>query len=203
MGGLPKVNFVESAEVYMVEKRRRAASDSSLTNTRIGKRAVNNSFKLLLLNALEVDSEEENEEVEDGEETNWDSTWSEGMVDGDDDSVSQDDYDSNDTEYNYPYDLQNMKKSIPLHGPVMINGQVVQAIFDLGTFVSIISQSLVDKLNLVLSSDKLAVSTIDENSNCACEVVKDVLIRVAGKLRPGHMCIESSGKHDLCLLSTT
>ena len=79
---------------------------------------VGKSSQAMDVNALEVDSEEENEEeVEDGEETDWDSTWSEGMVDGDDDSVS--------TEYNYPYDLQNMEKSIPLRGPVVINGQVV------------------------------------------------------------------------------
>ncbi|KAG2216448.1 hypothetical protein INT45_000061 [Circinella minor] len=187
-----------------------------------GRNMTNKSNQAMDINALEIDSKDEM-----SQETDWESTWSETSSRGDDsdseeknddegagteenydsddlsNSEENDDYDSDDTEYNYPYDLQNMKKSIPLRGPVVINGQVVQAIFDSGASVSVISQSLVDKLHLVSSGDKLAVSTMDENSNRACKIVKDVPIRVAGKLRPEHMCIEATNKRDLCLLGTT
>ena len=185
-----------------------------------GRNTASKSKQAMDVNALEIDSNDS------GQETDWESTWSEAPShsndsdsdekddDGgsateniyDDDrlgSEESDDYDSDDTEDNYPYDLQNMKKSIPLRRPVVINGQVVQAIFDSGASVSVISQSLVDKLHLVSSGDKLAVSTMDENSNRACEIVRDVPIQVAGKLRPEHMCIEATNKHDLCLLGTT
>ncbi|KAG2216450.1 hypothetical protein INT45_000063 [Circinella minor] len=295
---LPKINLVEAAQVNAVEKRRRGASDMSVTNGRTGKRPDNNSFKLPLLNqqpevpsssrsqepvvlppknkntnkrqpprkllvelekpdvwetlkkldsglsvvqwlalgkkayvnvrdglkylyerrqynlsnrvmdvnVLKVDSELKEENSNDGSDdgTDWDSTWSEGSVySSDRTSDEEDNYNLDDTEYNYPYDLQNMKKSIPLHGPIIINGQVVQAIFDSGASVSVLSQSLVNKLNLVLSGDTLAVSTMDEKSDRACKIVKNIPIRIAGKLRPEHMCIEPSNKWDLCLLGTT
>ena len=171
-----------------------------------GRRQANNINQTMDVNALNVDLNSENEDSNDvsDQETGWDTTWSEGsLCDSDHVSDGQDDYDSDDTEYNYPYDLQKMKRSIPLRGPVVINGQVVQAIFDSGASVSVISQSLVDKLRLIPSGDKLAVSTMDEESDRACEIVKNVPIRVAGKLRPEHMCIEPSNKRDLCLLGTT
>ena len=139
-------------------------------------------------------------------DTDWDSTWLEASERGEEELLAESQeeaYDSEDTEYNYPYDLQEMKKSIPLRGPVVINGQVVQAVFDSGASVSIISKSLAQRLRLVSNGDQLAVSTMDEQSDQACEIVGNVPIRVAGKLRPEHMCIEATTYRDLCLLGMT
>ncbi|KAG2207285.1 hypothetical protein INT45_006530 [Circinella minor] len=154
------------------------------------------------VNVLEVDSEEGDHSTSDEEEgTDWDSTWSKGSTfEKDGMNQDQENYNSDDTEYNYPYNLENMKKSIPLRRPIVIKGHVVQAVFDSGTSVSVISRLLVEKLKLTISGDHLAVSTMDDQSDQACEIIKVVPIRVAGKLRPKHMCVEASSNRDLCLL---
>ena len=155
----------------------------------------------------EADTESDDDGVSsvgDGDDTDWDSTWSEASAREEDAPFGEEqEYDSEDTEYHYPYDLQAMKKSIPLRGPVVINGQVVQAVFDSGASVSVISRSLAQKLRLVPNGDQLAVSTMDEKSDRPCEIVGNVPIRVAGKLRREHMCVEATTNRDLCLLGMT
>ncbi|KAG2213623.1 hypothetical protein INT45_000984, partial [Circinella minor] len=150
-----------------------------------GRNNPNNKVQRMEVNAVDIDAitddEEETERSIEGEETtdgdietDWDSTWSEGSRDNDDIiQGNHDGYESDDTEYHYPYDLQKMKKSIPLRGPVVINGHVIQAIFDTGASMSMISQSLVNKLDLVSSGDRLTVSTMDDKSRRPCEVIKD------------------------------
>ena len=103
--------------------------------------------------------EEEGSPLVDDDYTDWDSTWSEASTREEESfgEGQEEAYDSEDTEYHYPYDLQEMKRSIPLRGPVVINGQVVQAVFDSGASVSVISKSLAQRLRLVSNGDQLAV----------------------------------------------
>ncbi|KAJ8652106.1 hypothetical protein O0I10_012296 [Lichtheimia ornata] len=57
-------------------------------------------------------------------------------------------YDSDDTEADYPYDYAKMRKSRPLRAPIVIHGECIDAIFDTGASVSVISKKLADKLHL-------------------------------------------------------
>ncbi|KAI8393337.1 uncharacterized protein BYT42DRAFT_541628 [Radiomyces spectabilis] len=52
-------------------------------------------------------------------------------------------YDSDDTEYNYPYDFQSMKKRKPFRAPVCI---VFEVLIDSGASVLVISWSKMDYL---------------------------------------------------------
>lgn len=115
----------------------------------------------------------------------------------------EDGYWSDDTVYDYPYNFQRMRTSCPLRGPIIINGQVVSAVFDSGASVSIISKSLVKKLKLQTIGDKIPVSTMDDDSNRPCDITVSVPVRVAGKLRPEHMCIQENTDRDMCLLGMT
>lgn len=93
-------------------------------------------------------------------------------------------YDSEDTHYDYPYDLDKMRESAPLQAPITINGHLVQAVFDSGAGVSVISKNLAEKVGLAAGGISVAVP-----------------VRAAGKLRPEHMTIQDV-KGDVCLLGT-
>ncbi|ORY96966.1 hypothetical protein BCR43DRAFT_505746 [Syncephalastrum racemosum] len=123
--------------------------------------------------------------------------------DDDDALPGENGYLSEDTHYNYPYNLDRMLKSTPLRGPIVINDTVVQAVFDLGASVSVISKSLADKLNLRPNGDRMPLTTIEATSRRMCDVTVSVPVRVAGKLRPEHMCIQPNADRDLCLLGMT
>lgn len=153
--------------------------------------------KAQVVNALEVayDTEDSWSEA-DSDDEDWSSA--ESVLASD-----ESEYMSDDTMYDYPYDLKAMERSVPLRGPVVINGVSVRAVFDSGASVSVISKSLVEKLGLFPSGDKLPLSTMDDGSRRSCDVVVSVPIRVAGKLRPEHMCIQSNTNRDICLLGVT
>lgn len=149
------------------------------------------------VNAVEIaqDTDDSWSEV-DSEKEDWSSN--ESVMASD-----ESDYLSDDTIYDYPYDLKAMERSVPLRGPVVINGILVRAVFDSGASVSVISKSLAEKLGLLPNGDKLPLSTMDDGSRRSCDVVVSVPIRVAGKLRPEHMCIQSNTDRDICLLGVT
>lgn len=104
--------------------------------------------------------------------------------------------------YQYPYHLNKMKVSSPLRGIVSINGQAVEAIFDTGASVSVISKNLADALGLVPNGDSLhLIGFNNKKTPTKSDVVMNVPIVVAGKLRPDHMCIADGDNGDkLCLL---
>ncbi|KAG2191692.1 hypothetical protein INT47_012311, partial [Mucor saturninus] len=119
-------------------------------------------------------------------------------------SASEAEYDSDDTEYSYQYNYQRFARSQPLKAPIMINGQVIEAIFDSGASVSVISKVLAKRLNLMPNGDQLPISSLDGVPHKPCDITVDVPIRVGGKLRPEAMCIQDSDSNrNLCLLGMT
>lgn len=120
--------------------------------------------------------------------------------------------DSDLTEYtdtsfvHYPYDLQKMKASSPLKGPVSVNGVVFDCTFDSGASVSVMSEGLARKLNLQFTGDTMELVGFDALQREPCDVAVNVPFRVAGHLRHEHMCIQKERKRnepDYCLLGTT
>lgn len=151
------------------------------------------SSKAVNLVDVEVDEDEDAQESEDMEESEWSEDYS---------STEESEYDSDDTECNYPYDYETMKKSRPMRAPVAINGEVVQAVFDSGASVSVISRKLAQRLVLKENKDELYLTGIDKEIGEPSRIAPNVPIRVAGKLRHEHMCILDT-ERDLCLIGMT
>ncbi|KAG2190950.1 hypothetical protein INT47_009222 [Mucor saturninus] len=125
-----------------------------------------------------------------------------GINDSDEYDSAQED--SDDTTYTYKYNFNNFSVSQPLKAPIMINNHIIPAIFDSGASVSVIGQNLAVKLGLKPTGDKLTLSSLDGESKEPCHIVKNVPVRVAGKLRPDTMCVKSGpSSKDLCLLGMT
>ncbi|KAG2190953.1 hypothetical protein INT47_005641 [Mucor saturninus] len=136
----------------------------------------------------------------------WDTDSNHSTTDTASETTSDSDtgYDSDDTVYSYNYNYQTLARSQPLKAPILINGQLVEAIIDSGASVSVISKSLARRLNLTTNGDQLHITSLDGLSPKPYEVTADVPIRVAGKLRPEAMCIqENSTNKNLCLLGMT
>ncbi|CAO3601483.1 unnamed protein product [Absidia cylindrospora] len=113
---------------------------------------------------------------------------------------------SSSTEYSrmgYEYSLSNMKASSPFKARIVIGNEIILAVFDSGASVSVIGSALATRLRLVPVGDKLSLMGFDGKTNHDCDIVVDVPIRVAGKLRPEHMCIQSGVERDICLLGMT
>lgn len=85
----------------------------------------------------------------------------------------------------------------------MLNGEVIEAVFDSGASVSVISAKLARRLNLSPNGDKLPLAALDDKSGKLYDVTVDVPIRVPGKLRPEHMCICTDTDRDFLLLRMT
>ncbi|SAM01670.1 hypothetical protein [Absidia glauca] len=105
-----------------------------------------------------------------GYDSDSDDSWlSDGEVDR---GAAEDGYETDDTEYFYPYDYNKMRSSKSFCAPIVIGSTVVNAVFDSGASVSVIGSDWAQKLELSA-------------------------IRAAGKLRPEHMRTKTNG---LCLL---
>ncbi|KAG1257677.1 hypothetical protein G6F68_009191 [Rhizopus microsporus] len=130
-----------------------------------------------------------------------------GDSEQDTDFYSEDD----DTDYDYPYDLNVMKRSTPLRAPITIYDHKIEAIFDSGASVSLISRALAKRLRLLPNGDTIPIASVDDkrNSNtrndprCRSDITLSVPIRVAGKLRPEHMVISDDCEDDTCILGMT
>ncbi|KAG1535855.1 hypothetical protein G6F51_011301 [Rhizopus arrhizus] len=130
-----------------------------------------------------------------------------GDSEQDTDFYSEDD----DTDYDYPYDLNAMKRSTPLRAPITIYDHKIEAIFDSGASVSLISRALAKRLRLLPNGDTIPFASVDDkrNSNtrndprCRSDITLSVPIRVAGKLRPEHMVISDDCEDDTCILGMT
>ncbi|KAG2216356.1 hypothetical protein INT45_001608 [Circinella minor] len=73
-----------------------------------------------------------------------------------------------------------------MRAPIVINSKCIEAIFDSGAGISVISKTLADKLKLKPTTDSLQLSSLDETIGPPCKIVTNVPIRVAGKHRPEH-----------------
>lgn len=133
------------------------------------------------VNAMEVDIGTEEEQGW-STESEWSDTETESVY-------SVDSLDTDDTLPDYPYDFTTLQKSKPMKAPIVINGEVIEATFDTGASVSVISKPLPEKLGLKPNGDCLPLSTLGQASAGVGKVTTHVPIRVAGKYRPEHMCI--------------
>lgn len=156
-----------------------------------------------LVNALAVLNDDE-------EAGSWESESNDDYGDADSEEVAygtdteSTGYESDDTTYEYPYSYQTMQKSQPLKAPIVINNEIVWAVFDSGASVSVISKRLAERLGLRPNGDKLRLATMEQGRREPCAIVPNVPVRVAGKLRPEHMCVETNPMDpDLCLLGMT
>lgn len=130
-----------------------------------------------------------------------------GETDLDTDFYSEDD----DTDYEYPYDLNIMKRSTPLRAPITIYDHKLEAIFDSGASVSLISRALAKRLRLLPNGDTIPIASVDDKRNNnsrndprrRSDITLSVPIRVAGKLRPEHMVINDDCDDDTCILGMT
>lgn len=112
-------------------------------------------------------------------------------------------FDDVESVYRYPYDLNRMRISSPLKGVISINNVPIECVFDSGASVSVISRYLCeDVLGLVPNGDNIQLVGFDNQKTASkSNIIMDVPINIAGKIRPDHMCVQDTGKNDrLCLL---
>lgn len=148
-------------------------------------------------------------EQDDEDNEQWsDDSWEDGEYElfgsdvGDFDEHSLGGYESDDTGIDYPYNYEAMKNSRPLRATISIHDLCIEAIFDTGASVSVISKTLADKIGLTTTNDSLQLSSLGEATGPSCKIARDVPVRIAGKLRKEHMCIIESDR-DLCLIGMT
>ncbi|SAM03185.1 hypothetical protein [Absidia glauca] len=141
----------------------------------------------------------------DDESPGYDSDSSEASTGYDTDQLEQgsESDDDCDSVVGYDYSFDNMRQSKPFKAPIVIGSQVVNAVFDTGASVSIISGNLARRLGLKTNGDKLTLTSFDDRARHDCKIVDNVPIRVGGKLRPEHMCVQEGARDDLCLLGMT
>jgi hypothetical protein len=101
-----------------------------------------------------------------GYDSDYDDSWlSDGEVDR---GVAEDGYETDDTEYFYPYDYDKMRSSKSFCAPVAIGSTVVNAVFDSGASVSVIGSDLTQKLELVPNGDSLAPTSFGNQVRHPC-----------------------------------
>ncbi|KAG0780976.1 hypothetical protein G6F22_009794 [Rhizopus arrhizus] len=152
-----------------------------------------------VVNVVDQDWETESS-LSDEVSTDLSSMYFEDEASEDDQASISSDVDDGVSVYCYPYNLQRMKVSSPLRGAITINDKPVEVVFDTGASVSVIGKGLVDSLGLVPNGDTLPLTGFDNKKGPSSPIVMDVPIRIAGKLRPEHMCVQPTGNDNLCLL---
>lgn len=142
-----------------------------------------------------------NMEVDVGADEDW-STESEWSTSDTESVSSVDSLRSDDTLHDYPYNFSTLQSSKPMKAQIVINGEPIEATFDTGASVSVISRPLAEKLGLQPNGDCLPLSSLGQTSAGVGKVTTHVPIRVAGKYRPEHMCIFDTHR-PICLLGMT
>ncbi|KAL0582368.1 hypothetical protein ABG067_007789, partial [Albugo candida] len=108
--------------------------------------------------------------------------------------------------YRYAYDLKKIKSGSPLRGVISINNVQVEAVFDTGASLSLISEELCSKLGLVTNGDKVQlVGFNSEHGPTSSSMVMDVPIAIVSKngklnIRPEHMAVQIGGSGNTCLI---
>lgn len=124
---------------------------------------------------------------EDGSEA-WSTDSEDGYSDDDTDSIVS--VASLDSVIPYPYSLERMYSSTPLRAPISINGHVIEAVFDSGASVSVMSEGLYRKLELKSNGDTMGLSSFHDKPAKRSFVCPYVNVMVAGHLRPEHFCVQ-------------
>lgn len=111
-----------------------------------------------------------------------------------------------DTVIDYPFDLKKLMNSQPVRTMVAIGDTLLIATLDTGAAISVMSRRLADtlQLELVKVNKRFALTGFNDAISETSLVAKDVEIRVGGKLRREHFCIDNSIRDkDVCLLGRT
>ncbi|KAI9243164.1 hypothetical protein BY458DRAFT_495463, partial [Sporodiniella umbellata] len=105
----------------------------------------------------------------------------------------------------YSYSLDKMKQAQPLRVMISINNRLVEAILDSGAAVSVMCIKLADKLNLrIHHNEKIPLSGFGGNRNIYCSIAPNVDVRIAGRRKIEHFCIDKTdAKQELCLLGNS
>ncbi|KAG0736925.1 hypothetical protein G6F57_012407 [Rhizopus arrhizus] len=143
--------------------------------------------------------------ISDEEQSEWSSEEEQSWSNESEAFSTDNETDDDDSLIDYPYDVSKMKKAQPSRVYITINNQLVEAILDTGAAVSVISKSLVDKLGITGEiRGKIPISGYGESKSIPCKVITNVDVRIGGRLRREHFCVdESQDSKDVCLLGRT
>ncbi|KAL0139125.1 hypothetical protein V8B55DRAFT_1362648, partial [Mucor lusitanicus] len=119
---------------------------------------------------------------------------------------SSDEEDDLDTVIDYPFDLKKLMSSQPMRTMVSIGETLMIATVDTGAAISVMSRRLADALGLQLEkvNKRFALTGFNDAVSETTLVAKDVPLRIGGKLRREHFCVDNSIRDkDVCLLGRT
>lgn len=111
-------------------------------------------------------------------------------------------YESEDTHYEYAYNVNRLKEASPFMVNVKVGKVEVEAVVDTGAATSVISKGLARKLGLRVNGDLMTIEQLDGNPSKPNGVCEQVQMRIGGKLRPEHFIVHDN-KDDLMLLGMT
>lgn len=186
-GGIDNTNIGGSSSRTRPLLSRRQKEKQPMNNTvarrgvpiNVGASGSGNARQPLEMNAVEnnyydgeIDEEdddeyEDEEFVEDSVSEDFTSTASVGSRDEEYPELAYDE-DSDDTDCEYPYDLNEIRKSTSLKVPTIIKEKIIETIMDSGASCSVISRHL-PKLKLLPNGDTLAISGVDSKKKYGSE----------------------------------
>ncbi|OBZ80311.1 hypothetical protein A0J61_11640, partial [Choanephora cucurbitarum] len=137
-------------------------------------------------------------------ESEYDSTYedSDYEVDSTESEINDTD-DESESQIRYPFVAEEMRQAQPCRVLIVINDQPVEAVLDTGAAVSVMSVRLARKLNITPDTkESIPLSGFASQGKVVnCKVATDVDVRIGGKLRREHFCIdETQHARDTCLL---
>ncbi|KAI8049822.1 uncharacterized protein B0P05DRAFT_322096 [Gilbertella persicaria] len=165
-----------------------------ISTLRTNKLLDEQAYKNQLINNIHITDEDSDYD------TDYDS------ADEENSSNNSDFYDSDedsDSHVDYPFNADEMRYAQPCRVLIVINNQPVEAILDSGAAVSVLSAKLANRLGITPdTSDSIPLSGFASHSRAVnCKVATDVEVRIGGKLRREHFCIDESEKEkNTCLL---
>ncbi|CAO3651813.1 unnamed protein product [Mucor fragilis] len=130
----------------------------------------------------------------------------EPSIESSSDDHSSEEEDDLDTVIDYPFDLKKLMNSQPMRTMVSIGETLMIATVDTGAAISVMSRRLADSfgLQLVKVNKRFALTGFNNAVSETSLVAKDVPLRIGGKLRREHFCIDNSWRDkDVCLLDRT
>ncbi|CEP06790.1 hypothetical protein, partial, partial [Parasitella parasitica] len=115
------------------------------------------------------------------------------MVNSESDYHSSDD-DDIDTVIDYPFDLKKLMNSQPMRTMIGVGESLLIATVDTGAAISVMSRRLADALGLQLVkvNKRFALTGFNDAVSETSLVAMDVPVRIGGKLRREHFCIDNS-----------
>lgn len=100
----------------------------------------------------------------------------------------------------HAYNMKTLRQSTPFTIPVEINGEDLKAVIDTGASVSVISSTLVDKLELAVNKKvKISVENMDQTVTAPGGICESVPVTIGGYIR-SDMFVVQERTDDLLIL---